>query len=123
MFWGCFWQDELGPLVALPKGSIDSVKYGEILEEHGFPFYMAVQGVLEEDPWLMEDNCRVHKSAASTALKDELGIRTLEWPSYSPDLNPIEALERSCPKIQASTHQSRRAHRSCFSSLGRVEDD
>jgi len=92
MFWGCFWQDELGPLVALPKGSIDSVKYGEILEEHVFPFYMAVQGVLEEDPWLMEDNCRVHKSAASTALKDELGIRTLEWPSYSPDLNPIENL-------------------------------
>lgn len=92
MFWGCFWQNELGPLVALPKGRIDSIKYGEILEEYIFPFYMAVQAVLGDEPWLMEDNCRVHTSVASTALKDELGIQTLEWPSYSPDLNPIENL-------------------------------
>jgi hypothetical protein len=92
MFWGCFWQNELGPLVALPKGRIDSGKYCEILEEHVFPFYAAVQGVLGDEPWLMEDNCRVHRSAASTALKNELGIWMLEWPSYSPDLSLIENL-------------------------------
>lgn len=92
MFWGCFWQNELGPLIALPKGRIDSSVYGGILEEHVFPFYLAVQGVLGDDPWLMEDNCRIHRSAVITALKDELGIRSLEWPSYSPDLNPIENL-------------------------------
>ena len=50
MFWSCFWKDELGPLVALSKGRIDSGKYGEILEEHVSPFYMAVQAVLGYEP-------------------------------------------------------------------------
>ena len=92
MFWSCFWQDELGPLVVLPKGKINSGIYCDIIEEHIFPFYVAVQIVVGDDPWLMEDNCRIHRSAASTVLKNNLGIQTLKWPSYSPDLNPIENL-------------------------------
>ena len=92
MFWGCLWQNELGLLIALPKGRINSSIYSKILQDHLFPFYSVVQGVLGSDPWLMEDNCKVHRSIASTALKDELGIRMLEWPSYSPDLNLIENL-------------------------------
>jgi hypothetical protein len=47
MFWGCFWQDELGPLVALPKGRIDSGKYGEILEEHVSPSIWQFKRYLE----------------------------------------------------------------------------
>ena len=81
MFWSCFWQDELGPLVAFPKGKVDSTKYCKILEEHLFPFYTAVKEVLDSNPWLMDDNAPVHKSAEMKAFKEELGIRTLEWPS------------------------------------------
>jgi transposase len=92
MFWSCFWQDELGPLVALPKGSVDSAKYCEILEEHLFPFYSTVKAVLDDEPLFMEDNARVHKSAATMAFKESLGIHTMEWPPQSPDLNPIENL-------------------------------
>jgi transposase len=55
MFWSCFWQNELGPLVTLPKGRIDSVKYCEILEEHLFPFYIAVKEFLGEEPIFMDD--------------------------------------------------------------------
>jgi transposase len=92
MFWSCFWQNELGPLVALPKGSVDSTKYCKILEEHLFPFYTAVKAVLNEEPWFMDDNARVHKSAETRNFKDELGIQMLEWPSQSPDINPIKNL-------------------------------
>ena len=92
MFWSCFWQNELGPLVALPKGSVNSAKYCEILEEYLFPFYLTVKAILDDEPWFMEDNARVHQSAETKSFKDNLGIRTLNWPSQSPDLNPIENL-------------------------------
>ena len=92
MFWGCFWQGELGPLVALPEGKIDSVKYCNILEEHLFPFYIAVKEVLGEEPMFMEDNCRVHKSKLSKNFKEMLQIQTLNWLAQSPDMSPMENL-------------------------------
>jgi len=92
MFWSCFWQNELGPLVALPKGRIDSIKYCEILEEHLFPFYTTVKEVLGEEPVFMDDNCRVHESKTTKDFKETLGIQTLDWPAQSPDMTPIENL-------------------------------
>ena len=78
--------------MAISKGSVDSIKYCKILETHLFPFYMAVQGVLGHEPWFMDDNAMVHKSAETRIFKEGLGIRMLDWPSQSPDLNPIENL-------------------------------
>lgn len=92
MFWSCFWQNELGPLVAIPEGRINSRRYCEILEEHLYPFYEAVKAMIEGDPWFMDDNCKVHTSAETRAFKQELAIRSLEWPAQSPDINPIENL-------------------------------
>ena len=74
MFWGCFWQNKLGPLVAISKGSVDLIKYCEILETHLFPFYMAVRGVLGHELWFMDDNAMVHKSAETRIFKEGLGI-------------------------------------------------
>ena len=43
-------------------------------------------------PILQEDNARVHTSQAANQVKEELGLKVLNWPSYSPDLNPIEGI-------------------------------
>jgi transposase len=37
-----------------------------------------------------DDNCRVHRARVVREFLDEQGVRTLQWPSKSPDLNPIE---------------------------------
>ena len=39
---------------------------------------------------LQEDNDQKHRSRLCTAWKTENGITTLDWPSQSPDANPIE---------------------------------
>ena len=85
-------MEELGPLVILPKGTVNSMWYCKTLEEDLFPFYSAVKEILDDEPWFIEDNAKVHKSVETTLFKDILGIQTLEWPAQSPDLNPIENL-------------------------------
>ena len=40
-------------------------------------------------PIIMEDNVPVHKKVCIPA-QETLGMMTLDWPSNSPDLNPIE---------------------------------
>ena len=50
IFWSCFWMEELGLLVSLPKSSVNSMQYCMVLKEHLFPFYSAVKGVLDNEP-------------------------------------------------------------------------
>jgi hypothetical protein len=40
----------------------------------------------------MQDNARVHTSCRTRAFLREHHIDTIDWPAYSPDLNPIEHL-------------------------------
>lgn len=42
--------------------------------------------------WFMQDNARIHTSRDSTEFLERHGIAVVEWPPYSPDLNPIEHL-------------------------------
>ena len=69
------------------EDSIDSEAYQEILsevliEEANF-FY-------PDGYWLMQDNARPHVSWSTIHFLMENEISFIEWPSLSPDLNPIE---------------------------------
>ena len=45
----------------------------------------------DTDDWILqEDNDPRHRSRLCTAWKTENGITNLDWPSQSPDANPIE---------------------------------
>ena len=50
---------------------------------------------LTEDPnieWFQQDNLKVHLTAAVTHEIDSANLKCLDWPSRSPDFNPIENL-------------------------------
>ena len=43
------------------------------------------------DGWtLQKDNSPIHRSKLSKSWKENQNLQLLEWPAYSPDLNPFE---------------------------------
>jgi transposase len=89
MVWGCFMRGKRGPLVILPKGSIDGAKYVEVMEEVMLDFWMEQS---EERGYVViqEDNAPIHTCKLAKAWRESRDMVTLTWPPYSPDLNPIE---------------------------------
>ena len=48
--------------------------------------------MLDYDSIFMQDNAPIHKAHAVTKWLEEMGIEVVDWPPYSPDLNPIKNL-------------------------------
>jgi len=88
MFWGCISLHGQGRLHHI-VGRFNALKYGEILRQY-IPEIITQRNI--RHPILQEDNSAVHRSRHATEVKAGLGIETLEWPSYSPDLNPTEGI-------------------------------
>lgn len=90
MVWSCCNAGGLGPIVII-DGHINGQSYSELLEN----VLMPTIGAMFEDPRdavFQHDNAPAHRSLAASTKLAELDICTIEWPPYSPDLNPIESL-------------------------------
>jgi transposase len=96
MVWGAIWLDRRGrpkrsPLVIMerdpnaPRGGYSSQSYIKTLEEGLLPTY-------QQSELFMQDNARIHTSRAVVDFLEQHNITTIDWPPYSPDLNPIEHL-------------------------------
>jgi len=86
MIWGCMAGNGVGNITRI-EGKMDSPKYISILQEHLLP---SVEKLKLKDYIFQQDNDPKHKSKLTTNFFESNGIKLLEWPSQSPDLNLIE---------------------------------
>ena len=89
MFWGCFNGSRKGPCLFWEKewGSINTERYCERIVP-------LVHGWIRMYPGLvfMQDNASSHASKETACELLLREVRTLSWPPFSPDLNPIEGV-------------------------------
>ena len=90
MFWGAFSYNGTLKLQKI-KNNIDSKGYIKILEEAFENDIKSPKQYKNKNFIFMQDNASVHSSKLTMSwLKKQKNIELLQWPSKSPDLNPIE---------------------------------
>uniref|UniRef100_A0A3B4UG26 Tc1-like transposase DDE domain-containing protein n=1 Tax=Seriola dumerili TaxID=41447 RepID=A0A3B4UG26_SERDU len=78
------WADiHYGGKTPLVDGNVKATVYRDILENHCLPLY-------GNNFCLQDDNARAHRAAAAREFLDSDGVQQMSWPTWSPDMNPIE---------------------------------
>ena len=80
MIWGYITYNGVGTLTKV-DGIINAAKYVEILDSCLCPV------IARHFP---DDNAPVHRARVTKTFMGENGIKNMEWPAQSPDLNIIE---------------------------------
>ena len=88
LIWGAVWIGGRSP-IHIQRNTMNSERYVQVLENYVYPLSFEL-GDPSLDWIFMDDNARPHRSKLSNSFKERAGIRTLQWPARSPDLNPIE---------------------------------
>jgi transposase len=89
MFWGCFSKHGPGPLVSL-KGTMDGPEYIKVLTENLLPDLRLAKETIPGTWRMMQDNAPCHTAKPVKAFLERKKVEFIDWPPYSPDLNPIE---------------------------------
>lgn len=112
MFWAAINSTERTELVFIENGTLNAHRY---IMEVLIPYAQPTLTALGEDSIFMDDNARPHRSGDVEAYMQEVGIRRLDWPARSPDLNPIEhvwdVLKRRVRSVQPAPQNIRELKR------------
>ena len=70
-----------------PRRGVTAHRYIEVLKEH-------LPAILDYNSIFMQNNAPIHKAHAVQAWFRDMAIELVNWPPYSPDLNPIKNLQK-----------------------------
>jgi transposase len=85
--WGCICAEGLGH-AELYAGSLDSTRHRDILRHS---LIKSFRQFYPAGPWnFQQDNVRFHTTPETITYLHEKGVTLIEWPPWSPDVNPIE---------------------------------
>ena len=87
MLWGCFSAAGTGKLVKI-EGKMNAAMYRDILDEN--LLQSALDLKLGRRFIFQQDNDPKHSAKVTKKWLQGNSVNVLEWPSQSPDLNPIE---------------------------------
>ncbi|GFX68253.1 transposable element Tcb2 transposase [Trichonephila clavipes] len=87
LVWGGIILDGRTELHIFDRESVIGERY---CEEVLLPHVRLFRGVIGSDFIFMDDNARPHRTLAVEELLESEDITQMDWPAYSPDLNPIE---------------------------------
>lgn len=88
MVWGCFGWNGVGQIKVI-DGTLTSSQYVRILSNHMLP---SGESLIGSNFVFQHDNDPKHTAKNTKQWLNEKDIVVLEWPSQSPDMNPIENL-------------------------------
>lgn len=87
--WGCICGEGLGH-AEMFSGSLDAIDHRRILRHNLIPTF---KQFFPNGPWyFQQDNARFHTTPETLSYLHGRGVTSIEWPPWSPDLNPIENL-------------------------------
>jgi hypothetical protein len=89
--WGCFCAQEIGT-AEIFIGDLTGAKYATILRNNLVQSVNKWFGKDSVDWYFLQDNAKVHTAPAPRLLFHTKCWQILDFPTYSPDLNPIENL-------------------------------